>query len=144
GLAVTLQSGGRPRCGRWRLRRPVVRSDAPARTAQSARLAQCGDERSAALPRLARTGEQVVLDVVWPAQQRFVPLARCGQFGIDALEQLLLGLAPADAVGEGRTHRVGFLGIRERLEDREQVRAFCVLRLTGRARVGDDAEDRLL
>ena len=64
--------------------------------------------------------------------QRLVALAHRRHFRIDAFEQLLLRVAPADARGERLTHRAVSSGAGERLVELEHMRAFGVLRLARR------------
>src|SRR3546814_1462517 len=81
---------------------------------------------------------QQALDLLRLGHQRLVALAQRRDFRIDALEQALLGIAPADALLELAPHRRRFVRTGECLVELEHVGAVRVLRLPRRARVGDD------
>src|SRR5690606_8267518 len=142
GLAVLLERRqGRALALRWR-------GDAGraggAEVAQADGLAQLRQERrGVALAQPARTLAQLLLDAPRMRDERLVALAQRRDLEFDALEQLLLGVAPGDALGVGLAHARGFLGTGEGLEDLEQRRALDRLRLARLARIGDDREHQL-
>src|SRR3546814_19716165 len=72
-----------------------------------------------------------------------VALAQRRDFRIDALEQALLGIAPADALLELAPHRCRFVRTGACLVELEHVGVVRVLRLPRRARVGDHRRDQL-
>src|SRR5690606_7388556 len=122
GLAVLLEC----RHGRAlaRRRRGIAGRADRAEVAQADRVAQLRQERrGVALAQPARTLAQLLFDAPRVRNERLVALAQRRDLGFDALEQLLLGVAPGDALGVGLAHARGFLGAREGLEDLEQRRA---------------------
>src|SRR5690606_17333474 len=78
---------------------------------------------------------QQALDLLRLGHQRLVALAQRRDFRIDALEQPLLGIAPADALLELAPHRRRFVRAGEGLVELEHVGAVGVLGLPGRTRI---------
>src|SRR5690606_17442848 len=127
-----------------RRRRGIAGRADRAEVAQADRVAQLRQERrGVALAQPARTLAQLLFDAPRVRNERLVALAQRRDLGFDALEQLLLGVAPGDALGVGLAHARGFLGTGEGLEDLEQRRALDRLRLARLARIGDDREHQL-
>ena len=77
------------------------------------------------------------------AHQVLVARAHRRDLRVDVVEQHLLGVRPPDPARIQLAQGLGLLARGERLVDLEQRRAFGVLGLARRARVGDDGEDRL-
>ncbi len=113
--------------------------------AQAHRIAQLAQERRGVPgPQALGAIAQDRLDLGRPGDQRLVALAQRRDVALDALEHLLLGIAPADALGIGPGEGLGLLRGGKGLVELKQRRAFGVLGLPRRTRVGEDGEDQLL
>jgi len=116
----------------WRGLRSGSLPGVGAELAQTDRITQTRKQRLRQCARALRPSLQRCFDLAGLRNQRLVTLAHRRQFAVDALEQFLLRITPADAVGERLAHRGSFLGTRERLVDAEDVRLVRILRLAGR------------
>src|SRR5690606_9171485 len=111
---------------------------------QADRVAQFAQQRrGVALAQALRAVAQQALDLLRLGHQRLVAFAQRRDLGVDALEQALLGVAPADALLELAPHRRRFVGAGEGLVELEHVGAVRVLGLPRRTRIGDDRGDQL-
>src|SRR5690606_22461768 len=140
GLAVLLELRQRGLGGRL----PARAAGALRQVAQADRIAQLAQQRlRMGFAQAQGAVAQQALDLLRLGHQRLVALAQRRDFRIDALEQPLLGIAPADALLELPPHRRGFVLAGGGLVELEHVGAVGVLGLPRRTRIGDDRGDQL-